>query len=391
MKAKTFRIFTTLSAVLTGVVIVLILSFAGNKGRGPLENFFTGAGNAVQEVENNVIIKQRQHKRADDLTWFSNYISNPTLLKNPSTILLGAYDNQTSESFKSVTELEDSMHLKFPLIHIYTAWGTKAEEQFPQQQVDAIIALGSVPVITWEPWLTDFDVEKFPGLRKVEDRDKGGLADVAKGLYDPYIKQWATAAKESGTPIYLRVGHEMNDPYRYPWGPQNNSAKDFIAAWRHIHNVFKQAGATNVIWVWSPHPAYGFFDAFYPGNDYVDYVGSGVLNYGTVANWSKWWSFQEIFGNHYKEMTPFKKPIMITEFGCLAVGGSRSQWFNDALASLPKDFPLVKSVVFFHFSEDKTTTQQPINWYIKKDSASIKAIRQQINLWPDSLKVGAMK
>ena len=391
MKAKTFRVFSTLAAVLTGVIIVLALSFAGNKSRGPLENFFTGAGNAVQEVENNVIIKQRQHKRADDLTWLSSYSSNPELLKNPRTILLGAYDNQISESFKSVTELEDSMHTKFPLIHIYTAWGTKAEEQFPQQQVDAIIALGSIPVITWEPWLTDFDAEKYPGLRKAEDRDKGGLADIAKGLYDPYIKQWATAAKESGSPIFLRVGHEMNDPYRYPWGPQNNSAKDFIAAWRHIHNVFKQAGATNVIWVWSPHPAYGFFDAFYPGSAYVDYIGIGTLNYGTVASWSKWWTFQEIFGNHYKEMTGFKKPVMITEFGCLAVGGSRSQWFNDALASLPKDYPLVKSVVFFHFSEDKTTTQQPINWYIKKDSATMKAIRQQITAWPDSLKVGALK
>jgi len=391
MKAKTFRVFSTLAAVLAGVIIVLALSFAGNKSRGPLENFFTGAGNAVQKVENDVIIKQRQHKRADDLTWFSPYIADPAKLKKPSSIMLGAYDNQISESFKSVIELEDSLHTRFPLIHIYTAWGTNAEQQFPQQQVDAIVALGSVPVITWEPWLSAFDSEKYPGLRKAEDRDKGGLADIAKGLYDPYIKEWATAAKESGTPIFLRVGHEMNDPYRYPWGPQNNSAKDFIAAWRHIHNVFVKAGATNVIWVWSPHPAYGFFDAFYPGSEYVDYVGIGTLNYGTVANWSKWWSFQEIFGNHYKEMTGFKKPIMITEFGCLAVGGSRSKWFSDALASLPQNYPLVKSVMFFHFSEDKTTTQQPINWYIKNDTATTKAIVQQIKQWPDSVRLGPIK
>jgi Glycosyl hydrolase family 26 len=391
MKAKTFRVFSTLAAILTGVIIVLILSFAGDKSRGPLENFFTGAGNAVQKAENTVIIKQRQHKRADDLTWFGPNISDPMKLKKPSSIMLGAYDNQISESFKSVIELEDSLHTRFPLIHIYTAWGTSAEQQFPQQQVDAIVALGSVPVITWEPWLSAFDSEKYPGLRKAEDRDKGGLADIARGLYDSYIKEWATAAKESGTPIFLRVGHEMNDPYRYPWGPQNNSAKDFIAAWRHIHDLFVKAGATNVIWVWSPHPAYGFFDAFYPGSDYVDYVGIGTLNYGTVANWSKWWSFQEIFGNHYKEMTGFKKPIMITEFGCLAVGGSRSKWFSDALASMPHDYPLVKSVMFFHFSEDKTTTQQPINWYIKNDTATTRAIIEQIKQWPDSVRLGPIK
>jgi hypothetical protein len=107
--------------------------------------------------------------------------------------------------------------------------------------------MGSIPVITWEPWLTDFDAESYPHLRKVENRDKGGMADVAKGEYDTYIQNWADDARSTGRPIFIRLGHEMNDPYRYPWGPHNNSAKNFIAAWRHVHNLFVGAGATNVM------------------------------------------------------------------------------------------------------------------------------------------------
>ena len=82
---------------------------------------------------------------------------------------------------------------------------------------------------------------------------------------------------------------------------------------------------------------------------------------------------------------------MITEFGCLDVGGNRSKWFSDALAAMPVNYPLVKSVVFFHYSEDKTTTQQPINWYIKKDTATTKAIIQQLKQWPDTVRLGPIK
>jgi beta-mannanase len=178
----------------------------------------------------------------------------------------------------------------------------------------------------------------------------------------------------------------MKDPYRYPSGPQNNPAVEFIAAWRHVHKIFRAEGANNVIWVWSPHPAYGFFDAYYPGDDYVDYVGVGTLNYGTVATWSKWWTFSEIFGTYYHDLAHFKKPIMLTEFGCLAVGGDRAAWFREALMDMPVKYPAIKSLVFFHYSEDKTTTQQALNWYITDDEPTLKVISAEIKNWGQNLE-----
>ena len=388
MTKKTHRILYAVIALSAAVLVIIGLSFIGGRSRGPLEGLFSKAGSVVTEVESDVILGQREHKRSDRLKWFQAYIRDKSLLKNPRIILLGAYDNQTAETFESINDFEDSLQTVFPLIHIYTAWGTKPEEQFPGKQVDAILAMGSVPVITWEPWLTDFDAEKYPNLRKPEIRDKHGLTDVARGLYDPYITEWAIAAREVKSPLFLRVGHEMNDPYRYPWGPQNNTAREFVAAWRHIHNLFKAVGAGNVIWIWSPHPAYGFFDAYYPGNDYVDWVGVGVLNYGTVASWSQWWSFKDIFGKHYQELSRFKKPIVLTEFGCLNVGGDRGKWFGEALSHLPQDYPALKAILFFHYSYDKTTTQQPLNWYIKDDSSATNSIIRSIRQWPDSVKPG---
>jgi hypothetical protein len=386
MTKRSHRVFYTLSALFLGIGIIVLISFAGGKFRGPLENLFVKAGATVQQVEQNLILENRQHKRIDKLKWFKSFRSDTALLKNPPVILFGAYDNQARESFESIISLEDSLHTTLPLIHIYKAWGSKPEEQFPKEEVEAIYEIGSLPVITWEPWLTDFDEETYPQLRKPEYRDKGGMTDVSKGVYDVYITQWAQDAKSIGNPIFVRLGHEMNDPYRYPWGPHNNTAKSFIAAWRHVHNVFVANGATNVIWIWSPHPAYGYFDAFYPGDKFVDYVGVGTLNYGNVANWSKWWTFKEIFGKHYDELAVFKKPIMLTELGCLAAGGDRSKWFEEAFDQFTLNYPSVKAILYFHFSDDKTTTQQTLNWYFKDDHATTQAIMNGIKNWPSWIK-----
>jgi hypothetical protein len=386
MIKKTSRIAVTIIAVILGLLIVMAFVFAGDHSRGPLENFFSGIGKTVQHVEHHFILQKRENKRADKLQWFKSYSRQMDSLRDPRIILFGIYDNETAESFESIINLEDTLQTTFPLVHIFTAWGSKPEEQFPKLQVDAILAMGSLPVITWEPWLVDFDEEKYPGLRDVKERDKGGLSDIANGMYDKYILAWAKNVKEISKPVFLRFGHEMNDPYRYPWGPQNNSPADFISAWKYVRHLFDSVGAGNVIWIWSPHPAYGYYESFYPGDEYVDYVGVTVLNYGPVANWSQWWSFQEIFGNYYSALAAFRKPIMITEFGCLSVGGDRSQWFGEALASIPGQYPLVGSVIFFHFSSDNTTTQQTLNWYFIDDKLTTKSIKDQISRYPEFLR-----
>ena len=358
--------------------MIFVLAMTGSRIRGPIADLMVYSSQVAEKAEQTIVAGGRKQTRADKLTWFVPIAADKAKLLSPGRMLLGAYDNEDKEGFGPLTALEDTLRTTFPIVHIYSAWGDKIEEGFPALRVKQIRAMGSVPLITWEPWLTDFDAELHPGLKKAANRDPHGLRDIARGDYDFYLRNWAEAAAASGGPIFIRVGHEMNDPYRYPWGPQNNSAKEFVAAWRHIRSVFKNLNANNVVWVWSPHPAYGWFDAYYPGADQVDYVGLGTLNYGTVANWSQWWSFDEIFGKYYPQLAKFKKPIMLTEFGTLAVGGDRASWYRQALQALPVKYPAVSGVVFFHVSIDNTTTQQTLNWYIKNDVPVARVVRDEI-------------
>lgn len=371
----------TLLALLLGVGLTYGLTYVGKQTEGPLEDALENVSTGVSHLETHYILAHREHTRPQELAWFAPYRSSLPRLRHPDRILLGAFDNNTTESLEPILTLESSLHTRLPIIQLYSAWGSKAEQAFPLQQVEAISNLGSLPLITWEPWLSDFAPETLPdSLANAKTRDKAGMRAVTAGSFDAYLDRWAAAAKKVGRPLLVRLGHEMNDPYRYPWGPQNNAPQDFIAAWQHVVGRFRQQGATNVLWVWSPHPAYPFAD-YYPGDAFVDWVGVGTLNYGTVAAWSQWWSFTDIFGKHYPQLATYKKPIMLTELGSLQVGGSRSEWFAEALANLPTKYPLVKSVVFYHNSSDNTTTMKVLDWTFKDDKEATKSIAQAMKTW----------
>jgi len=367
MKTKIYRITVTLMAMLLGITLVLGLSFAGKKGSGPVDNLLSNMASGVSGMENKLILKQRAHTRSQSLQWLAHITGSQLRTGTTGQILYGAYDDQVSDTYQSVVDLEDSLHTVFPIIQLYTAWGSKPEEQFPATRVNAIQRIGSVPLITWEPWLADFSEAAIPGIPPKEKRDQHCLKAIAQGTYDSYIDQWAKDAKDVPGNLFVRLGHEMNDPYRYPWGPQNNTPAEYIAAWRHVVDRFRQQNVANVIWVWSPHPAYKDYNAYYPGDKYVDWIGSGTLNYGTVATWSQWYTFDEIFGKYYPQFAAFGKPILISEFGSLATGGDREKWYTDALTDMPVKYPLVKAVVFFHVASDNTTTNKALNWYIKND------------------------
>ena len=78
------------------------------------------------------------------------------------------------------------------------------------------------------------------------------MQSIADGHSDAYLTQFAKAVRALNVPIAISFGHEMNGNW-YPWGTTQTTRGPFVAAWRHIHDLFSQAGASNVIWVWNPN------------------------------------------------------------------------------------------------------------------------------------------
>ena len=375
------RLALVLAALVGAVLIIAALTSLSSSSEGPLETLLDRVGATVVSVEHRLRTRATGAGRSRQLAWFEPYRTDAARLRRPSEVLLGAYDSDLPGTAEGVVQLERKLDTTFPLIQIYTAWGDEAEHAFPLRALTMIQALGSVAVVTWEPWLSVFDNARHPSLPLRDARDRNGLAAVARGDYDFYIDRWAAEAARFGKPFFLRFAHEMNDPYRYPWGPQNNTKEDFIAAWTHLVERFRLAGASNVVWVWSPHVAYEWWELYYPGDDVVDWVATGVLNYGPIAQWSRWWTFDDIFGSKYPKLAAFGKPVMVAELGSLRVGGDRAAWYRDALSGLPSRLPAVKAVLLFNASDDQTVTLQKVEWSFRGDDDVAAVVRAAIAPW----------
>jgi hypothetical protein len=102
------------------------------------------------------------------------------------------------------------------------------------------------------------------------------LAKIAAGQYDSFVISYARAVRSYGQPVILSFGHEMNADW-YSWSSGRTSPDVFVAAWRHIHNVFTAEGAHNVTWLWAVNvvggPQVRPIKAWWPGSAYVDWAG----------------------------------------------------------------------------------------------------------------------
>lgn len=325
--------------------------------------------------------KARHASRSEYLEPLRPTLQSVDALRHPQTTLFGIFDGGFPNTFAGMEQVESQINYRFPIISFYAAWGDKPTQQFPLRMVETIHAMGSVPMITWEPWVVDFDERLRTNVPPLAEREYASLAAIAKGDYDFYIVPWAKAAAGYGHPIFLRFAHEMNDPYRYPWGPQNgNRPEDFIAAWKHVHLVFDKMGANNVLWVWSPHISMPWFEFYYPGPEFVDWVGIGVLNYGTIASWSRWWSLHQIMEKAYPALLRTEKPIMICEFGTLAKGGDVAEWYRQAFYHLDHTYSRgVRAVILFNQPNDITLSPRyPLNWSVTQSPRAVEIMTAEI-------------
>ncbi len=209
---------------------------------------------------------------------------------------------------------------------------------------------GAIPLVDWSPW--DSSAGGSP------QQPEFALARIIAGDFDAYIASWAAGARDWGHPLFLRFAHEMNGDW-YPWSDRTNgnAPGDYVAAWRHVHDIFTAVGATNVTWVWSPNTIYPGsipLSEVYPGDAYVDWVAIDGYNWGTnPARPESWRTFDQVFKPTYDALAVVApdKPVMLAEIGSSEYGGSKATWIADALARIPA-LTRIGAVVWFDWDTD---------------------------------------
>ena len=233
----------------------------------------------------------------------------------------------------------------------FQAWGGPL--LFPSE-VRAVRSLGVMPMVTWDP--VEANGRQVP------------LRDIAAGKWDRYLVRVAHEVTALGEPVFVRFAHEMNLPSS-PAGPTQNSPAAFVAAWRHVVDTFRAAGAASAKFVWSPNVDCNGgcpFDDYYPGDRWVDWAGLDGYNSGGAD----WRTLDNVFARSYLALTRLTdRPLMIAETASSESGGDKAGWIRAGLTqTVPRDFPRVRMVVWF----DRVKEQ---DWRVNSSPASLAAFR----------------
>jgi hypothetical protein len=234
---------------------------------------------------------------------------------------------------------------------------------FPKGDVETALRAGYTP-----------SIRMLPYDRCISDDYEGyKLQTFIDGKHDEKLRAWARDAKEVPSPLLVTFGVEVNGEW-FPWNMRHNGDMEkreygdpseydgherFRDAYRHIVDIFREENVQNVTWfyhvncVWPTdvdNPV-SSVDAYYPGDDYIDWIAMSCYGSQDARN-PFWWDMSYTFDRSYKlledsEIIGKDKPIALMEFG-VTEDPRKPQWietFFDDLVS--GKYPRLRAVAWW--------------------------------------------
>ena len=293
-------------------------------------------------------------------------------------VSVGAYapPSPYSGGLESIQALETKLGRRMDIVNWFKQWGD-GSGNFTYDQYGTLGQLqnadnnGRTPMITWMP-LTAGDTLTSTVYTPTR---------IINGEYDDYIVSWADGMKTYNKPVYMRLAHEMNGNW-YPWS--NEGGAQYVAMWKHIVDVFRIEGVTNVKWVWAVNqidaPSTNDLEAYWPGSDYVDILGTDVYNCG----YRGWQSFKDLISESYNRLVALDntKPVWVAELGTCepsadvanSAGKTKAGWFVDLFNT--RGLPNLEAVVLFN-------ENTRMDWTITTNPGNAPTIRNILTNMPD--------
>jgi len=264
----------------------------------------------------------------------------PTAYGQPST---------TRGREQSIDAAEDAIGRRFDIDHQFYRWGDLLPNEYLRWTADH----GRVPYISLNARARSGALEQW--------------SDIAAGHADKYLHSLANSLRAWGRPALFTFHHE-------PEGGvcrQNRAAgcdrhhffgvsRDYIAAWRHIVDLFRDDHVTTLSYVWVTN-GFRFDDpkdfrygpSFYPGDDVIDWIGADPFNFflpGRQPDFSHWTDLSKLIGSWYAWAQQRPKPLMLAEFGSLenpTRPGGRAAWFAQARRDLKRKFRRIRAIDYY--------------------------------------------
>ncbi|MBB6173505.1 hypothetical protein HNR23_003565 [Nocardiopsis mwathae] len=184
---------------------------------------------------------------------------------------------------------------------------------------------------------------------KLPGRPPARYREIIDGEFDRVLRAQAERIGRLEAPFFLTFDHEADANKRYR---KRGSPEEFVQAWRHIVDLYREAEADNVIFVWNVTGWPRNLDrlpGLWPGNEYVDWISWEAYNMTGCElqpGWKHVLSFEEAVRPAYewvqyegpKHGIDPEKPVMIGEMGTVPIPGDPEATY-DWYAAIPEVLP----------------------------------------------------
>lgn len=173
---------------------------------------------------------------------------------------------------------------------------------------------------------------------------------IARGDHDATLAAIAAGYAALAAPVFCIFDQ---DPENAP--PALGTPADYAAAYRRVVATFRAAHADNVVWIFNlKSPSYdGLADAYYPGDDVVDWLGASAYNFGAASPGGRWVSFADLVADFLAWSAPHDKPLVITEWASNEdpdSPGRKAAWIDGVGATIHAT-PQLRALVAFWSTE----------------------------------------
>jgi beta-mannanase len=276
----------------------------------------------------------------------------------------GVYSVQNGNPEQSITRLESQVGRKFDITSRYHDFSNhQLQGQFPDQ---------------YERRLGQTRRLFFSWQARVSDTNKNiSWRAIANGSYDKFVNSAATRVKAYKRPVFIAFDAEFDAQ------KNKGTMADYVAAYRHIFNVFKAHAVTNVAWAWVSTGYVGGGNGArilkgYPGDAYVNWVGWDPYNFYR-CNGTGWKTFAQKVTPTYNWMKAHghgNKPFLLSEYGTQydKSNAARSKAWHSAIPGALKSLPNLKALV--RFDANGYFGAKKCNFYIKNGTGSLTSFAQ---------------
>jgi cellulose synthase/poly-beta-1,6-N-acetylglucosamine synthase-like glycosyltransferase len=253
-------------------------------------------------------------------------------------------------------QLSQLLHTHFSII----GRTQDVQDQFDRTWADQLAANNE------RPWITlEFGVFQADGKPPLD----ANLTAITNGVHDTQLQRWAQSIRDYGKPVYLTVLLHVDRNWSLSSAVANGGIpQDAPRAWEHIQSVFKQAGATNVVWVWSPaDPAHD--QPYAPPASTIDVVLLSLISYPHTI-----WADPQKSLNAVVARYP-GKPILL-EVSADGPAQQKAAWLAKVGAAVNAT-PAVYALIYHEGAPgNNPTPAQNEQWSMVSDQSSFHAMRQ---------------